>query len=160
MSDFDINFTPWINYGRGDEENKIGEKMDELLNQSWSPFNGCTAAQVFVFCMSYAVAKGRNLVKPPGSKGSMPASAFNADMRDLMKAVAIVHAKELEIITKPKEVVRIAEGYSYASFNEVYEKIVKINSKNYGDKTKKSNAISGSDILDLILQEVTSKNSI
>ena len=159
MSDFDINFTPWVNYGKGDKENKIGEKMDELLNEPWSPFNGCTAAQVFVFCMSYSVSKGRNPVKPPGSQGSMPSSAFNAEMRDLMKAVAIAHEKELEIITKPKEVVKIAEGYAYASFKEVYEKIVKINTKNYGDKTKKSNAISGSDILDSILQEVTSNNN-
>ena len=57
-SDFDINFGPWINYGKGDKKNKIGDKMEELVSMSWSPFNGCDYAQVFIFCMAYAVAKG------------------------------------------------------------------------------------------------------
>ena len=59
MSDFDINFGPWINYGNADKENGISDKMEELVSSSWSPFNGHDYAQVFIFCMSYAFAKNR-----------------------------------------------------------------------------------------------------
>ena len=124
LSDFDINFPPWINYGKGDKKNKIGEKMDDLKRESWSPFNGCDSAQIFIFCMAYAVAKNRRAEKrPPGGRGSMPGSAFKRDMRDFMKAVAIAHTSDLDIITKPNEVVKIAENYAYAGFLEVYNKI-------------------------------------
>ncbi len=149
MSSFDINFGPWINYGKSDKENDIGGKMDELTSKTWSPFNGCDYAQVFIFCMAYAFAKGRRPESPPSKGGgSMPASAFKEDMRDFMKAVAIAHTKDLEVITRPNEVVKICEGYAYASFLEVYNMI-----KN------KDSSISGEMILDSFLQEIKSKQN-
>lgn len=129
MSDFDINFPPWINYGVGDKENNIKLKMDELVHKVWSPFNGCDAAQVFIFCMSYAVAKRRVPRRPPGGKGSMPASAFKRDMRDFMRIVAINHEDDLNVIKDPKDVVRIAEDYAYAGFLDVYDKVHQGNKK-------------------------------
>ena len=147
MSDFDINFPQWINYGNGDTENKIGDKMEDLVEANWSPFNGCDRAQVFIFCMAYAVAKNRIPQKPPGSSASMPGSAFKRDMRDFMKVVAIEHTGKLETITDPKEVVRIAEGFAYASFLEVYDKIQK------GIK----NGMTSTNILNKFLQEITSQ---
>ena len=129
MSDFDINFPPWINYGLGDTENDIKRKMDDLVHGVWSPFNGCDIAQVFIFCMSYTFAKGRLPRRPPGGKGSMPASAFKRDMRDFMKIVAINHKGDLNIIRNPKDVVKIAEDYAYAGFLEVYEKVHQGNKK-------------------------------
>lgn len=147
MSDFDINF-PWVNYGKSDKENKIGQKMEELVSMPWSPFNGCDYAQVFIFCMSYAYALGREPIDPPGNTGSMPPSAFKRDMRDFMKAIAIAHAKNLDVITKPNEVVRICEGYAYASFLEVYDKI-------YSRDTSISNEM----VLDSFLQTIESKRN-
>lgn len=144
MSEFDINFGPWIDYGNSDKENKIGEKMQELTTQSWSPFNGCDNAQVFIFCMAYAFAKGRSPRKfPRKGSGSMPASAFKKEMRDFMKVVAIAHTNDLNIITEPNSVVRICEEYAYASFLEVYDQI----------KNRKS-SITNEDVLESFLREI------
>ena len=149
MSDFDIEFGPWLNYGKGDKENKIGDKMEELASEPWSPFNGCDYAQVFIYCMSYAFAKGIKPLSPPGSGGSMPASAFKRDMRDFMKVVAISHTKDLNVITNPKEVVKICEGFAYASFLEVYNKIRKLSVKLNSSELQ----------LDTFLQEIVSENN-
>ena len=149
MTEFDINFGPWINYGNSDKEIKIGEQMDELTSMSWSPFNGCSYAQVFIFCMSYAFAKGRPPVRlPKKSSGSMPASAFNKNMRDFMKVIAITHTKDLTMITKPNEVVKICQEYAYASFLEVYNRI----------KNRKS-TISNEMILSSFIEEIESKRT-
>ena len=87
---------------------QIKSKMMELVNEIWSPFNGQDRAKVFVFSMAYGFAKGMEPVKPPpAGSGSMPASAFDKEMRDYMKFVAIADAKDLEVATDAKEVVRI-----------------------------------------------------
>ena len=147
MSDFDINFGPWINYGNADKKNGISDKMEELVSSSWSPFDGHDYAQVFIFCMSYAFAKNRVPTKPPGN-GSMPASAFKRYMRDFMKAVAIAHEKDLNVITDPNKVVKICEGYAYTSFLEVYN-IIK----------DRDSAISNEMILESLLQEIESERN-
>lgn len=140
MSDFDIKFGPWLNYGIA--ENK--EKMNHLISESWSPFNGCDTAQVFIYCMAYAFAKGRTPIKPPSKgSGSMPASAFKRDMRDFMKALAIAHDDRLDVIADPKRVVEIGEGYAFAGFKEVYDTI-----KN------RSSEISTEQIMEQMLREI------
>ena len=121
MSDFDIKF-PWIRYGVGNKKDEIKDKMMELTTAVWSPFNGEDMAKVFIFCMAYGFAKGKKPEKPPGS-GSMPGSAFDAEMRDYMKFVAISEKKDLEAGTNANETVKICEGYAYAAFPEVYDKI-------------------------------------
>jgi len=148
MSDFDINFGPWINYGAGGNENGIRDKMEELKTMDWSPFNGYDYAQIFIFCMAYAFAKGRKPNQSAGKGGTMPASAFKRDMRDFMKVVAIAHTKDLEVITKPNEVVKICECYASASFLEVYDKV----------KTR-ATTISSEMFLDSLLQEIESERN-
>lgn len=145
MSDFDIKFGPWLNYGKS----KIGTEMEELTTKPWSPFNGCDIAQIFIYCMAYAFAKGKIPKKPPSSGGgSMPASAFKRDMRDFMKALAVAHTKDLNVMADPKKVVQVAEGYAFAGFPEVYNRI-KYPEK---DSTTKS-------ILESILQEIESAHN-
>lgn len=122
MSKFDIDF-PWVNYGKANKNDAIGDKMHELTHESWSPFNGQDYSNVFIFCMSHAFAKGRVPNPPPGTSRSMPPSAFKDEMRNLMKAVAIAHTKNLEIITSAQDVVKVCEGFAYASFLEVYDKV-------------------------------------
>ena len=126
MSDFDIKF-PWIRYGVGNKKDEIKDKMMELTTAVWSPFNGQDYAKVFIFCMAYGFAKGKKPENPPGS-GSMPGSAFDADMRNFMKFVAISEKKDLEVATKAKETVKICEGYAYAAFPEVYDRIANCDS--------------------------------
>ena len=127
MSDFDIKFGPWINYGNSNKEDDIKGKMTELVNEIWSPFNGQDRAKVFIFSMAYGFAKHMKPVKPPGS-GSMPGSAFDAGMRDKMKFVAIAEKKDLEVATQANETVKICEGYAYAAISEVYEEIANCDS--------------------------------
>ena len=140
MSDFDIKFGPWLNYGK----KAISNQMLELTSESWSPFNGCATAQVFIYCMAYAFAKGKPPVKPPtGGGGSMPASAFHRDMRDFMKALAVKHDNKLDVVADPKRVVEIGEGYAFAGFEEVYTRI-----KNKGSDTTPEQ------ILEQLLREI------
>ena len=122
MSNFDIDFGPWLSYGKDNKDDEIHYKMQQLTTQEWSPFNGHDMAKVFIFCMAYGFAKGREPVKPPGG-GSMPASAFDQEMRNYMKFVAIANKKNLDVITNANEVVKICEGYAYAAFLEVYDRI-------------------------------------
>ena len=122
MSDFDIKF-PWIRYGVG----KNKDKMIELTTAVWSPFNGEDMAKVFIFCMAYGFAKGMTPEKPQGSK-SLPNTAFDGEMRNYMKFVAIAAKKDFEVGTNALEVVKICEGYAHAAFPDVYNKIKKRNS--------------------------------
>jgi len=145
MSDFDIKFGPWINYGNSNKEDEIKDKMTELTTAIWSPFNGQDMAKVFIFSMSYGFAKGMEPIKPPGN-GSMPASAFDKEMRDYMKFVAIANKEDFEIATNANEVVKICEGFAYAAFLDVYDKIKNRNSK-----------IEPHVILEKLIQEVSSK---
>ena len=120
MSNFDIDFPAWIKYGKDNKD--VSDHMDELTTREWSPFNGQKMANVFIFCMAYGFAKGIKPEKPPGS-GSLPGSAFDVEMRDLMKIVAISETKKLDIATQANETVKICEGYAYAAFPKVYDKI-------------------------------------
>ena len=127
MSNFDIDFGPWISYGKDNKDDEIHYKMQQLTTQEWSPFNGHDMAKVFIFCMAYGFAKGKKPENPPGS-GSMPGSAFDADMRNFMKFVAISEKKDLEVATQANETVKICEGYAYAAFPEVYDRIANCDS--------------------------------
>ena len=126
MSDFDIKF-PWIRYGVGNKKDEIKDKMMELTTAVWSPFNGEDMAKVFIFCMAYGFAKGMTPEKPQGSK-SLPNTAFDGEMRNYMKFVAIAAKKDFEVGTNALEVVKICEGYAYAAFLDVYNKIKNRNS--------------------------------
>lgn len=148
MSDAEIEF-PWVNYGANDKQKK--ERMLELTTQNWSPFNGYDHATVFIFCMSYAFAKNKTSMPPPGSSGSMPPSAFKTGMRDLMRSLAIAKTGNLKIIKKSsgKEgYVKICEEYAYPAFDEVYNRL-----KN------RDSTISAENILNEMLNEVESERN-
>jgi len=145
MSNFDIKFGPWINYGNANKTDDIGSKMQQLTTEEWSPFNGHDMAQVFIFCMAYGYAKKMLPVSPPGS-GSMPASAFDQEMRNYMRFVAIASKKDLDVFLNANEVVKICEGYAYASFLEVYDIL-----------EKRDSTIPPDRILESLIQEVSSK---
>ena len=144
MSNFDIDFGPWLSYGKDNKDDEIKYKMTQLTTQEWSPFNGHDMAKVFIFCMAYGFAKGREPVKPPGG-GSMPASAFDQEMRNYMKFVAIANKKNLDVITNANEVVKICEGYAYAAFLEVYDRI-----------SSRDSSIPPETILETLVQDVSS----
>lgn len=143
MSNFDIDFGPWINYGNANKADEIGFKMQQLTTQEWSPFNGHDMAKVFIFCMAYGFAKKSKPVSPPGN-GSMPASAFDEEMRNYMKFVAVARKENLDVITNANEVVKICEGYAYACFVEVYNKLA-----------NRDSSISPETILESLIQEVS-----
>ena len=127
MSNFDIDFGPWISYGKDNKGDDVQYKMQQLTTENWSPFNGHDMAKVFIFCMAYGFAKGMTPEKPPGS-ASMPNTAFDGEMRNYMKFVAIAAKKDFEVGTNALEVVKICEGYAYAAFLDVYNKIKNRNS--------------------------------
>lgn len=145
MSNFDIDFGPWINYGNANKTDQIGSKMQDLTTKEWSPFNGHDMAKVFIFCMSYAFAKKIPDPKSPPGSGSMPASAFDQEMRNFMKFVAIASEKNLDVIIDANKVVKICEAYAYSGFLEVYDKIV-----------HRESSISHETILESIIQSVSS----
>jgi hypothetical protein len=121
----DINFPG----ARTGSENRTRYK--ELVESAWSPFEGHTYWQVFIFSMSYAFAKKLE-TKPVSGERNMPADVFTAHTRNLMRALAIEHAGDLNIIKKSEEYVKICEEYANAGFQEVYQ-IIKTNDI---DKTK------------------------
>ena len=148
MTNFDIEFGPWINYGNANKQDEIGTKMLNLVNQEWSPFNGQDMAAVFIFCMAYGFAKKRNPVSPPGT-GSMPANAFDQEMRNYMKFVAIADTKNLDVILDAKKVVKICEGYAYSAFLEIYDRL-----------EKRDSSIPPESILETLIQEVSAEHAL
>ena len=124
--DIEIAF-PLVSFGgTGAGSDPSAKKaMPELTHESWSPFNGCMNWQVFIFCCAYGFGKKKARKVVPG-KESMPPSAFKAETRDLMRAIAIAETKNLRIIKEPRGkdgYVRICEEYAYSALNEVYNRL-------------------------------------
>jgi hypothetical protein len=116
MSLDDINF-PDINYGK-----KNKDLYDELTQAEYSPFFGCNYWEIFIFCMTYAYAKGLTPKEVPGT-GSLPARVFQTETRDVMRALAIDYTGSLDIIKNSREYVKICEQFAYAGFDEIYKRI-------------------------------------
>ena len=100
------------------------EKYKELIESEWSPFLGYDYWQVFIFSMSYAYAKKYSPKTVPGGAGNMPASVFKTNTRDLMRALAVVHTDDLNIIKDSRDYVKICEEFAYAGFDELYKIII------------------------------------
>lgn len=100
-------------------------RYKELVESAWSPFVGYRYWNVFIFSMSYAFAKKLE-PKPVSGERNMPADVFLAHTRNLMRALAIEHEGDLNIIKKSEEYVKICEEYANAGFQEVY-RIIKTN---------------------------------
>ncbi len=119
----EINF-PDVKYGTINKENYL-----ELTEAEWSPFYGYYYWEIFIFSMSYAYAKGLPPKKVPGV-GNMKANVFQQPTRDLMRALAIDHTKDLNIIKDPKAYVKICEEFAYVGFDEILKRIKKNPSSN------------------------------
>ena len=63
-----------------------------------------------------------------GSGKTCSAIGVTEEMRDYMKFVAISKKKDLEVATQANETVKICEGYAYAAFPEVYDRIANCDS--------------------------------
>ena len=121
----DINF-PGVRTGTANTS-----RYKELVESAWSPFVGYRYWHVFIFSMSYAFSK-KLVPKPVSGDQNMPADVFNAHTRNLMRALAIEHTDDLNIIKKSEEYVKICEEYANAGFQEIYQII----SDNDIDKVK------------------------
>lgn len=150
MSLDEITF-PDVNYG---EDNK--QRMKDLTVWDFSPFFGCDYWEIFIFCMSYAYAKGISRPENIPGAGTMPSRAFLGPARDLMRALAIDYTNKnrkkgditnpLDIIKNPKEYVKICERFAFAGFEEIYTIIQNID----GQKTKSE------DVLMNLIKEINS----
>jgi hypothetical protein len=111
---------------------KNKEKYYEITSNSWSPFYNYHYWEVYIFAMSYAYAKGEKPKQPVGSL-NLPAKVFQMPTRDLMRALAIDHTKNLDVIKNSKEVVKICEGFAYVGFDLIMKKL---NEYKEGDHTE------------------------
>jgi len=112
----DIKF-PDVNYG---EKNK--DRYHELTISEWSPFFEHNYWEIFIFCMSYAYAKGLEPEEPSG-KGTLNAKMFLNPTRYLMRSLAIDYYKDILVIKDSNKVVKICEKFANTGFQEVYSKI-------------------------------------
>ena len=106
-------------------------RYKELVDSAWSPFVGYRYRNVFIFSMSYAFAK-KLVPKAVSGEQNMPASVFDSHTRNIMRALAIEHTGDLNIIKNSESYVKICEEYANAGFQEIYQII----SDNDIDKVK------------------------
>ena len=106
-------------------------RYKELVEVAWSPFVGYRYWNVFIFSMAYAFAK-KLKPKPVSGEQNMPPGVFDAQTRNIMRALAIEATGDLNIIKKSEEYVKICEGYANVGFQEIYQII----SDNDIDKVK------------------------
>ena len=121
-ADIEIAF-PSVNFGV--EDKNANRMMSELVQESWSPFNGCDRWQPFIFCCAYGFAKKLTRKRPPG-QGSLRAGVFMERTRFLMRAIAIAEENDLRIIKKPNGkdgYVFICEEYAFPALEVVYNRL-------------------------------------
>jgi hypothetical protein len=150
--DIEIEF-PLVNFGGGKNgDDKAKTAMFNLTHEAYSPFNGCQAWQVFIFCCTYGFAHKKVRKTPPGAP-AMPPSAFKSDTRDVMRTIAIADTKDLRIIKRASGkngYVRICEEYAYSALSEVYNRILSF------DDGKEN---SGEDVLNKMIKEIEESRS-
>ena len=108
MSSFEIDF-PDVAYDKGDQE----FYRSLIAEDSYSIFKKKEMVDVFM----YAMALGYDAEKPHPLEKRVPSlnpSAVNWQMRWLMRAIAVTHTQDLNIILDHKEVAKIAEQYANA----------------------------------------------
>jgi len=130
MDNDDINF-PDVRTGT-----KNTPKYLELIEEESSPFYGYDYGHVFLFSMAYAFAH-KLVPKSVSGERNMPAKRFHAPERNMMRALAVEHTDDLNVIKDSLEYVKICEEYANAGFQEVYG-IIK---KNNFEKTKREDIL-------------------
>ena len=107
MDNDDINF-PDVRTGT-----KNTPKYLELTEEESSPFYGYDYAHVFLFSMAYAFAH-KLVPKSVSGVRNMPAKRFHAPERNMMRALAVEHTDDLNVIKDSLEYVKICEEYANA----------------------------------------------
>jgi len=130
MDNDDINF-PDVRTGT-----KNTPKYLELIEEESSPFYGYDYGHVFLFSMAYAFAH-KLVPKSVSGERNMPAKRFHAPERNMMRALAVEHTDDLNVIKDSLEYVKICEEYANAGFQEVYG-IIK---NNNFEKTKREDIL-------------------
>ena len=130
MDNDDINF-PDVRTGT-----KNTPKYLELTEEESSPFYGYDYGHVFLFSMAYAFAH-KLVPKAVSGEKNMPAKRFHAPERNMMRALAVEHTDDLNVIKDSLEYVKICEEYANAGFQEVYG-IIK---NNNFEKTKREDIL-------------------
>jgi len=126
MDNDDINF-PDVRTGT-ENTPKYKELTEDDVN---SPFYGYDYGHVFLFSMAYAFAH-KLVPKSVSGEKNMPAKRFHAPERNMMRALAIEHNNDLNVIKDSLAYVKICEEFASAGFQEVYSIIKNTDS----DKTK------------------------
>ena len=114
MDNDDINF-PDVRTGT-----KNTPKYKELVDAEWSPFFGYHYWELFIFSMSYGFRK-KLVPKPVSGDQNMPARVFEASTRNIMRALAIEHTNDLNIIKDSQSYVKICEGFANVGFQDIYQ---------------------------------------
>lgn len=105
---FEIDF-PDVGFRNRDQE--FYQYMTK--KESNTPFSGLTMADVFIYAMSLGFKTGKpSPYQDKERVPNMPPTAFNSEMRWLMRAVSITVNEELESIMDHRKVVDIAEGFA------------------------------------------------
>ena len=125
--DFYFDFPAFVNYGQHSKD--IMAQYRELTTESWSPFVGYRFVDIFIFCMAYAYVRGIEPESPKSASNGIPGNVFDQKMFDYMRFVSISQTGELETGADAKKTVRICEGYAYAGFKKVYQRLQTLNSE-------------------------------
>ena len=113
----DIKF-PKISYNKNDQD-----LYTELVLEEWSPFKEHTRAEVFIFAMAYAFNKKLEPLDLESSKLELPGNAFDDNMRNLMRSLAISVKKDVNIIKDNHAVLDICEMYANTALKKIYKTI-------------------------------------
>lgn len=116
-TNLDVKF-PDVWYDRS-----LSGKLDDLVNEGWSPFNGRTRADVFVYAMAYAFSHNmkRKALEPKAMK--LPPYAFDVEKRTLMRSLAIHVKGDIGVIKNNNEVIKICAEYANAAIIEIYNAV-------------------------------------
>ena len=133
MDNDDINF-PDVRTGTANTPKY--HELTEGDTKNWSPFYGYDYADVFLFSMAYAFAH-KLVPKAVSGEKNMPAKRFHAPERNMMRALAVEHNDDLNVIKDSLEYVKICEEYANAGFQEIYA-IIK---NNNFEKTKREDIL-------------------
>lgn len=123
-SDLDIKF-PGIKYETSDQK-----LYEDLILEEWSPFKKYKRSDVFLFAVTYAYNKKLVPKELDSNRLTLPAPAFDKEMRTLMRSLAISITNDVAVIKNNKKVVNICEQYANASIKIIHQKIINKNPEN------------------------------
>lgn len=116
--------------------------LDELVNEEWSPFNGRTRADVFIYAMAYAFSHNMKPKALDPKPMKLPPYAFDVEKRTLMRSLAIYVKSDISVIKNNNEVIKICSEYANAAIMEIYNTL-----------RNKPSDVTSENVLEELLQE-------